>query len=106
MIVYVEDIGDGTSQWQYLNKKSTDDLSINDTWEAIALATGDVGEAPLDGLPYVRQNGTWAEAGGGAFIPLSGTEEVLLRVITEIRLILIDTMIVLYFIREDANNKL
>jgi hypothetical protein len=36
---------------------------------------GGIGEAPIDGTPYERQDGDWVPStGGGAFVPLAGTE--------------------------------
>lgn len=42
MIVGVEDIGDGNSQWQYLNRKTGDDLTSNDYW--VPLGGGSSGD--------------------------------------------------------------
>lgn len=39
MQVYVEDAGSGTSEWQYLNLTSEDDLSVNDSWVSLGSGT-------------------------------------------------------------------
>lgn len=49
MLVYVEDIGEGVSQWQFLNRRSDQDLSSNNHWSPIGSSVDLSGVVLQDG---------------------------------------------------------